>query len=125
MLVVMIIVLLLGFAINKLSDPIGTARDAKIKADINSFATTLMMYQSSNGFLPTTSQGLKALMTKPEGEPHPREWRQLFKEMPLDPYGMEYQYVQPGTHNPDSYDIFSAGPNRTPGDVDDLGNWKK
>ena len=30
--------------------------------------------------------------------------------MPLDPWGNPYQYACPGTHNPDSYDVWSLGP---------------
>jgi general secretion pathway protein G len=45
-------------------------------------------------------------------------------QIPLDPYGKDYQYVQPGIHNPDSYDLFSAGKDHIPGTVDDTGNWE-
>ena len=44
--------------------------------------------------------------------------------LPIDPYGMEYHYVQPGVHNPDNYDLFSSGPDRIAGTPDDQGNWE-
>ncbi len=125
MLVVMIIVLLLGFAIGKLGDNLDIAREARIKGDVQSTGTQLMMYEATHGFLPTTEQGLKALVARPQSEPKPRSWRQLLPEVPLDPYQNEYQYVQPGTHNPGKYDLFSAGKDRKPGTSDDIGNWKQ
>jgi general secretion pathway protein G len=30
----------------------------------------------------------------------------------------------PGTHNPDSYDVWSLGPDGINGTQDDIGNWK-
>jgi general secretion pathway protein G len=46
-------------------------------------------------------------------------------EVPQDPFGNEYQYQSPGTHNSDGYDLFSAGADRKPGTADDIGNWTK
>ena len=40
-----------------------------------------------------------------------------------DPWGNSYQYVVPGTHNPDSYDLWSIGPDGMSGTEDDIGNW--
>ena len=124
MLVVMIIVLLLGFAVSQMGPALEEARRAKVKGDINSIGTALMMYQA-NGFYPTSAQGLKALGAKPEGEPRPRSWRVYMKDIPRDPYGNEYVYVQPGTHNTDGYDLFSAGKDAKVGTTDDIGNWKQ
>ena len=36
---------------------------------------------------------------------------------------MPYNYVVPGKHNPTGYDLYSSGPDRTPGTDDDIGNW--
>ena len=40
-----------------------------------------------------------------------------------DPWGSPYQYVVPGSHNPESYDLWSLGPDGTPDTADDIGNW--
>lgn len=47
----------------------------------------------------------------------------LDKPVPLDPWDNPYQIVNPGTHNPDSIDIWSMGPDQTSGSEDDIGNW--
>ena len=122
MLVVMIIALLAGSAIYMMKDNIGIAKDTRVNTDIQTMKTQLMVYESTVGYLPSTEQGLKAMITPPQ--PKPRNWKKLFDTMPLDPYGKEYQYVQPGVHNPDGYDLFSAGKDHIPGTVDDVGNWE-
>jgi general secretion pathway protein G len=125
MLVVLIIGLLIGMAIKFTAGHLGQAQEVAVHGHIENYKTMLLMYQGSNGFLPTTEQGLKALMTKPEGEPKPRNWRQLMDSPILDPWQQEYFYKQPGQHNPNSYDIYSAGPDRKPDTADDIGNWEK
>jgi general secretion pathway protein G len=125
MMVVMIIGLLAGVAAYTLGDNLGVAKDTKIKSDLQTIATQLMVYESMNGFPPSSEQGLKALVQQPSSSPAPRNWRQLLKEVPLDPWGMEYQYTAPGKRNPDGYDLFSAGKDRIPGTEDDMGNWRK
>jgi general secretion pathway protein G len=124
MLVVMIIALLASLAIWGLGGNLLVAQETKVKADVNGFATQLMIYQASNGFLPTTEQGLKALVTRPESEPRPRNWRQALPSLPLDPWGSQYRYLQPGRHNPNGYDLFSAGKDGIPETGDDIGNWQ-
>lgn len=124
MLVVVIIALLAGAAIFKMAGNLDAAKVVKAKTDIQAFATSLMVYQGTNGTLPSTSQGLKALIARPQDEPRPRNWTQLQSEVVLDPWNKEYLYTQPGSHNPRSYDLFSAGPDGIPGNEDDIGNWQ-
>jgi general secretion pathway protein G len=121
MLVVGIIILILGVAINKLGPTTGIAKDMRVRADIQAINTQLRLYESMNGFFPTTEQGLRALVVQPESEPKPSRWYQLFKEMPKDPWNNEYIYLSPGRKNPESYDLYSAGPDRTLDTADD--NW--
>ena len=65
-----------------------------------------------NGFFPTTEQGLQALVIQPDTDPKPTRWYQLYKDMPKDPWQNNYIYICPGIKNPNSYDLYSAGPNR-------------
>ncbi|MEI6715533.1 MAG: type II secretion system major pseudopilin GspG [Verrucomicrobiota bacterium] len=125
MMVVAIIALLAGLAINNLGGSLDVAKETKIKSDIQTIKTQLMVYESLNGFPPSTEQGIRALVQQPSSSPSPRSWRQLMKEVPTDPWGMEYQYIQPGRRNSDSYDVFSAGKDRTPGTEDDIGDTTK
>ncbi|SRR5581483_9059495 len=125
MLVVMIIALLAGAAIYTMGGNVGVAQDVRVRSDLESISTQLKLYQSFNGFLPTSQQGLQALVTRPDTDPKPTQWRQLFEKLPKDPWQNDYVYVQPGKHNPNSFDLYSAGPDRKPDTSDDIGNWDK
>jgi general secretion pathway protein G len=119
MLVVMIIGLLLGTAIYKLKGNVEVSRGVAVQSSIQSIRTQLKLYESLNGFPPTTEQGLKALVTQPESEPRPTRWNQLLDGVPKDPWGKEFIYVSPGRKNPNGYDLYSAGPDRIPDTADD------
>jgi len=119
MLVISIIVVLLGVAIGKLGNQVGFAKGVAVRADVQAIGTQLKLYESMNGFLPTTEQGLQALVTQPSGEPKPNRWYQLFKEIPKDPWGNNYIYLAPGRKNPTGYDLYSAGPDRKADTADD------
>jgi general secretion pathway protein G len=119
MLVISIIVILLGVAISRLGNTTGFAKGVAVRSDIQTISTQLKLYESMNGFYPTTDQGLQALVSQPDSDPRPTRWYQLFKQLPKDPWGQPYVYRCPGTKNPDSYDLFSAGPDRIPDTADD------
>ena len=120
MLVVTIIALLLGTAIYKLTGNVEYARDTRVRADIQGINTQLKLYESMNGFFPTTDQGLQALVIQPDTDPKPTRWYQLYKDVPKDPWQNNYIYVCPGIRNPNGYDLYSAGPSRKPGGGTDI-----
>jgi general secretion pathway protein G len=119
MLVVTIIAILMGAAIYRLAGNVEIAKHTAVSADVQALGTQLKLYESMNGFFPTTEQGLQALVTQPESDPKPARWYQLFKEVPKDPWHNNYIYRSPGVKNPGSYDLFSAGPDRIPDTTDD------
>ena len=123
MLVVAIIALLLSTGFYFLGPQIEIARDAKINADFHAFDQALKSYENFNGFLPTTEQGLQALVTMPSSDPKPQRWYQMMDKLPKDPYQQDYVYVCPGVHNPQGYDIYSKGKDLTANTADDKGNW--
>ena len=92
----------------------------------SSMEAPLMSYRSHLGDYPSTEEGLRALVSAPDGKSD--RWRGPYVRrsngrLPLDPWGEPYQYRYPGLKNPDSYDIFSKGPDRKPNTSDDIGNW--
>lgn len=128
LLVVGILVMLAAFALPTF---MGTQKQAQADAaasQIDLFEKQLLLYQSQNNVFPTTEQGLRALLEKPEDEPVPAKWAgpYLSDENLADPWGSEYQFAFPGEHNGDKKpDIWSFGPDREDGTDDDIGNWKK
>jgi len=123
LIVLSIIALLMGLVIMKVSDLSGPAKRQKALADILAFKEMLAAYELDNGTLPTTEQGLKALWSRPTVEPVPPRWHSQIDEEVLDPWNHEYQYMNPGKHNPDKYDVFSMGEDGLPNTADDIGNW--
>jgi general secretion pathway protein G len=119
MLVVTIIALLLGTAIYKFSPVVDWVKSVRVQSDIKSVRTALQTYQSTNGFYPTTEQGLQALVQRPQVDPIPERWFKFMESVPKDPWASTYVYRCPGIKYPDSYDLFSAGPDRTPDTADD------
>ena len=111
--------LLLTAAIHALETTAQMARSTRVQADIQAIKTDLQLYESMNGFFPTTEQGLQALVTQPQNDPRPTRWYQFFKELPKDPWGSDYIYRCPGLKNPSGYDLYSAGPDRQADTSDD------
>jgi general secretion pathway protein G len=93
--------------------------------DIGAVESALRMYQIDAGFLPTTEQGLRALVEQPTTQPVPRRWKPQLKdkEMIMDPWGNPYQYRRPGLKNADGFDIWSFGKDGIES-ADDIGNWE-
>ena len=125
MLVVTIIALLIGTATYYFSGNLVVAKDVRAKEELQVIATQLNTYMAGNGSYPTTTQGLKALVSPPVTDPKPQQWHQLLEsEAKLtDPWGHPYIYVIPGKHNVDSFDLYSAGPDGIPNTNDDIVNW--
>jgi general secretion pathway protein G len=119
MLVVTIIALLLSAAIFKLKGNVEVSKKVRVQGDLQALGTQLKLYESINGFFPTSEQGLQALVAQPSTEPRPSRWTQLMDQLPKDPYGMPYIYLSPGKKHPTGYDLFSGGPDRTPDTSDD------
>jgi len=126
MLVVVIIAILAALVIPNLTGRGEQARMTAAKADIEaSLSTALDLYELDNGRYPTTEQGLKALIAKPNSSPVPANWNGPYlkkKMVPVDPWQHSYQYHSPGEHNVKEYDLFSLGADGVQSD-DDVVNW--
>lgn len=125
MLVVAIIALLLGAAMFGMKGNIEAARQIRVEQDMVSIKTQLNAYQMLAGRLPTTEQGLKALVEEPRTDPVPKRWTTFFDAVPVDPWNNPYLYLAPGKHNPQGYDLISKGPDQQENTADDIGNWQK
>lgn len=95
-------------------------------AQLGALQSALDIYQGDNGKYPSTEQGIKALYEKPKIPPLPRNWHQCLPGPMKDSWEQDFVYVQPGTHNTATFDIYSKGPNGVGdgSDPDDINNWK-
>lgn len=123
MVVLVIIGIIASMIVPNLMGSQDTAREQKAVIDIGSLETALGMYRSQNYNYPTTEQGLEALVEQTEIEPIPRRFPEggYIKRLPQDPWGNDYQLLNPGEHG--KMDIFSMGPDGEAGTDDDIGNW--
>lgn len=89
--------------------------------DFSSIGNALEMYRLNGGCLPSTEQGLAALVERPEGLPVPQRWFRICDKVPLDPWGRPYRYrcLEPATASDPGYDIWSMGPDGISGTADD------
>lgn len=123
-LVLFIISLLLGGGVYLMQGVGQDAEVVKARADIKTWETNLIRYKTKALMLPTQPQGLEAMVKEPTSEPKPKMWTPMSKpEALIDPWGKKYQYRNPGKKNPQSYDVFSTGPDGQEGTADDIGNW--
>jgi general secretion pathway protein G len=127
--VVAILGILVTFVATRFMGEPEKARINQVKIQMQTLEDALKLYKLENFEYPSTEQGLKALVEKPVVGNIPKNWKEggyLEKgRMPKDPWGNDYIYINPGTHNPNSVDIFSYGPDGPGGDQSKMiGNWE-
>ena len=101
------------------------ARVTTAKADLATLAQALDMYKLDNHFYPTTDQGLEALVSAPSGSGAAQWNGPYLDKLPSDPYGVQYQYLNPGTHGK-QVEVFTLGLDNVQGGEGsdkDWGNW--
>ena len=127
---IMAVVVIMGMLMATLAVGIASqldkARLSNTKAQILRIEQALEFYQLDNARFPTVDQGLQALVTRPTSPPEPRSYNPAgyIKEEALkDPWDQPFQYRIPGEHNPQTFDIWSLGPDGVEGG-DDIANWE-
>lgn len=125
LLVLIILVIIMGLAAGSYFSQRKNAQVNAAKAQVGLFETPLEAFNLDIGMYPTTNQGLEALRNPPADVPNPAAWAgpYLNKDVPLDPWLRPYNYMSPGRYNPNSYDVWSSGPDMVDGTNDDIGNW--
>ncbi len=93
----------------------------RVPADLQSISSALRTYAINGGRLPTTDQGLAALVTQPTTGPLPEDWVKIMSRAPMDPWKQPYHYrllsEADGTFR---WELRSAGPDGIAGNEDDL-----
>ena len=122
--VVAILAILAAIIVPRIMDRPDEARRTSAKVEIGSIVQALKLYRLDNGFYPATDQGLGALVQRPTSNPAPQNWKQYLDKVPKDPWGSDYQYLNPGVRS--EIDVFSLGADRArggEGNNADIGNW--
>ena len=127
---IMVVVVIIGL-LSALVGPrlMGQSDEAKRKTtqtQIAQLEQVLGLYYLDNGFYPTTSQGLEALVKEPPMPPEPLNYKKggYMKKVPKDAWGREFVYTAPGEHG--DVDILSYGADGQEGGSGanaDIANW--
>ena len=125
--VVAILGILAAIVVPRIMDRPDEARRVAAKQDVASIVQALKLYRLDNGGYPTTEQGLGALVARPTTNPVPPNWKQggYLERLPKDPWGSDYQYLNPGVKG--EIDVFSLGSDHArggEGNAADIGNWE-
>lgn len=125
--VITIIGILAALIVPRIMDRPDQARATAARADVNAIMSALKLYKLDNGTYPTNEQGLLALVKKPDRGDIPRNWKPggYLEKLPQDPWGTDYQYLNPGIRG--EVDVFSMGADRKPGGEGydaDIGSWQ-
>jgi general secretion pathway protein G len=125
--VIVILGILAALIVPRVMDRPDQARATAARADIAAIIGALKLYKLDNGTYPTTDQGLAALVKKPERGDIPRNWKAggYLDKLPVDPWGTDYQYLNPGIRG--EIDVYSLGADRKPGGEGfdaDIGSWQ-
>lgn len=120
---IMVVMVILGLLVAVVAPNIlGRGEEARIgvaKTQLRNIGNALDLYKLDNFNYPSTEQGLEALVSEPSGSPAAKNWNKdgYLPNLPLDPWGNEFEYVSPGSEGP--YDLYSLGPDGREGGSDD------
>ncbi len=125
----MVVLLIIGvLAALIVPNVLGRADDARVtaaKTDVNNLMQALKLYRLDNQRYPTSEQGLQALLTKPTSGPAPMNWKSYLDQLPNDPWGQPYVYLNPGIKA--DVDVMSFGADGQAGGEGknaDIGTWQ-
>lgn len=116
MIVVVILAILATLLIPRVMGRTEDAKRAAAKAQISNIESALQLYKLDNGNVPSTEQGLRALVERPVTGPSAPNWKTggYLPKVPVDPWGFPYKYSTPSTQGGE-FEIISFGADGTPG----------
>ena len=116
MVVLVIIAIMASFVVPSVINRPDQARSTKLKNDVLTIESALDLFKLDNGKYPSSENGLRELVQDKDN--------MYLKRLPLDPWGNQYQYLNPGKY--ETIDIYSFGADGLVGGSGkdrDIGNW--
>lgn len=128
MVVVIVLGILAAFVIPNLFSQTEQAKVAKARSEIGTLETMLHAFRMNMNRYPTQEEGLDVLRVPPSSD-DANLWKGPYamKDLPLDPWGVPYQYLVPAPNQIDEFGIVSYGKDRAPGgegDARDICSWE-
>ena len=125
MVVLLIIGVLAALIVPNVLDRADDARVTAAKTDVTNLMQALKLYRLDNQRYPAAEQGLQALLTRPAAGPAPGNWRPYLDQLPKDPWGQPYIYLNPGIKG--EVEVMSYGADGQSGGEGrnaDIGSWQ-
>ena len=125
MVLLVIIGVLAALIVPNVLDRADDARVMAARTDTSNLMQALKLYKLDNQRMPTSEQGLAALIAKPTGGPIPPNWKPYLEKLPNDPWNRPYQYLNPGIKG--EVDVMSFGADGAAGGEGknaDVGSWQ-
>ena len=121
MIVTIIIAALAGMVLPRIWPASDAAKTNIAAGDIANITVALQLYRLHHNRFPSESEGLDVLLESSRVG----GWDGPFLENePIDPWNRPYRYRYPGRHNPNGFDLWSAGVDGQDGTTADITNWK-
>jgi len=121
MAVVLIMGMLMGLVGLSVFSQVDRARATTARAKISQLESALEFYRMDNSKYPASLDGL---VNKPaEAKHYPKGGYLKKRDALMDPWDVKFIYLNPGSKNPHSVDVSSAGPDGVSGNGDDINNW--
>jgi len=113
MLVLIILVVIAGFAIRNFTGVLDQANKRAATAQLAQLASSVKQYQLMMQQLPSS---LDALMTQPADLANPADWTKMLDKIPVDPWNRPYEYKVNGS----TFELRSLGADGQSGTSDDI-----
>ena len=96
-----------AYFLNDRMHPRGPSNELEARRELRVLSAALEEYRETTGEVPTTAQGLAALMDRPETLSPDAAWKERLISVPPDPWGVPYVYR---SADGKTFDLFSLGP---------------
>lgn len=126
MVVLLIIGVLASLIVPNVLNRVDDSRVTAARTDVNNLMQALKLYKLDNLRYPSAEQGLQALVAKPTLSPVPPNWKGYLDQLPNDPWGHPYVYLNPGIKG--EVDVMSYGADGQSGGEGnnaDIGSWQR
>ena len=125
-LLVLVILVVLGAIVVPMFSGIGDSANVKAATtQVGFLENAIDMFKFETKQLPGK---LEDLVEEPSDAKLAKNWSGPYmkanKDL-VDPWDNPYKYDAKGKKNPNSYDVWSTGPDGQDGTADDIGNWKE
>jgi general secretion pathway protein G len=118
MLVIVILGILAGVAVNSFTGVSDDARKTAAQSDINTVTTAIKMFELETGRFPAEDEWVEELTSKTD------DHKKHMDKLPNDPWGNAYNYREESENGNDFPDIWSNGKDGEEGTEDDITNWQ-